>query len=178
MNQTMIEQLALIRCGAKFHRVMLITGKAGRGKSFMSRAVKRWADFGMRSYLAGGDKPVSVELVRTYIAGEPFNSLCSLFSTEAGFGDSTERATERICELIRTRLLIIDDLGNEKNPPPTFEPGLASVIEQRWDKHRPTWVITNLTQDQMQQRYGDRLFSRIWNAAKIVPVTGRDRRIK
>lgn len=191
MNAKIKEQVALLRTGGKPHRVMMITGEPGRGKSFMAKVIERWAVMNNRpffhnefdgkiyvkpDYDGPARKYIRVELVRTYKTSDAFNSLSHLFSMETGFGEMMEAASKRLANLITAKLLIIDDLGNERNPPPTFEPGLASLVEQRWDEQRPTWVITNLTAAQIGDRYGDRNLSRIYNAAKIIPFTGRDRR--
>lgn len=166
MNAKIKEQIALMKSGGRPHRVMLITGEPGRGKTFAARAVKRWSML---------EKKIWVEIARPYETANP-DSLINLFVLEAMGGEDGHTAKEILSLFIRCDLLIIDDLGNERNPPPTFEPGISSLMEQRYELKRPTWVISNFRPDMVRDKYGDRIYSRIYSAAKIIPFTGRDRR--
>lgn len=172
MNPKILEQVKALRDGGSPAAVVIISGSPGRGKSFTTRVIRRWA----RLRDTKLQKWIWIEVIRPYKMADHDNSLVHLFSSEAAYGEKADAAQKRLASLLACHLLIIDDLGNERNPPPTFEPGLASLFEQRWDANRPTWVITNLEPDEIKNRYGDRNFSRIWVAAKVVPFTGRDRR--
>jgi len=94
----------------------------------------------------------------------------------AAFGESADVARVALQNLIAADLLIIDDIGNEKNPPPTFEPGLSSLIDQRQEKKRFTLFITNIQRGDVAARYGDRIYSRMINASFPIKMMGKDRR--
>lgn len=78
--------------------------------------------------------------------------------------------------------LIIDDLGREVpsvNIWGTRRDLMREILERRldaWPKIR-TYVTTNLTLDQLRQRYGERVMSRLEGATIWLPMRGGDRRI-
>lgn len=70
-------------------------------------------------------------------------------------------------------LLIIDDLGVEVCNQFTVS-CLYNVINTRLNKHRPTVINTNLTQDEFRKRYWDRIASRVFGEYKLLPFMGTD----
>lgn len=76
-------------------------------------------------------------------------------------------------------LLIIDDLGAE----PTIKNSdelLYTVINERYTNNKSLLVTTNLSKDQIQTRYGDRIFGRIYDKVKsaVIIFNGKDLRIE
>jgi len=74
-------------------------------------------------------------------------------------------------------LLVLDDLGSE------FLSALASatlfhVINTRLLERRSTIISTNLSPDEMQSRYSERLISRILCAYSVLPFAGSDIRLQ
>lgn len=179
--------------------VAIIAGHPGVGKTFTARVLARWAQ--MREAVAkrarcpicdnerimkrGNGygpcdcmrrKPFTVEHVRAFKLGDARNSLLTIFTNEGGFDERGDAARIRIGELIGCAVLIIDDLGSERNPPPTFEPALSSLVEQRTEAGKLTLIITNIGGNDLRDRYGARNYSRIVNAAEVIPMHGEDRR--
>ncbi|MBQ4417368.1 MAG: DNA replication protein DnaC, partial [Butyrivibrio sp.] len=73
--------------------------------------------------------------------------------------------------------LIIDDLGTET--PNSFTLGrFFSLINDRLQAGRATVVSTNLTLNDLADRYGERIASRILSGYTLLPLSGDDLRIK
>lgn len=57
------------------------------------------------------------------------------------------------------KLLLIDDFGSERAAPPTFEPGMIAMLDQRADRH--TFITMNPTAEAFAKRYDPRLVDRV-----------------
>lgn len=66
---------------------------------------------------------------------------------------------------ISARLLVLDDLGNERQ---TANNACPDVIFERHDQGRPTWVTTGMTREELEKLYGAGVARRIYERAKIV----------
>ena len=79
--------------------------------------------------------------------------------------------------LIDCDLLVIDDLGTELTN--TFtNSALYTVINERQLKQHPTIISTNFGMDQLEERYSERIFSRISQNYSPVKIIGSDIRRK
>ena len=76
-----------------------------------------------------------------------------------------------------SQLLIIDDLGTEFLSP-VAQSVLYNIINTRVLKHLPTIINSNLTATQIEERYGQRLISRIFGCYKTLKFAGKDIRIQ
>ena len=73
-------------------------------------------------------------------------------------------------------LLIIDDLGTEiTNSFVTSQ--LFSCLNERYLRGRATLISTNLSLEELRDRYSDRIFSRITSSFTLCKLTGPDIRI-
>lgn len=199
MNRRIHELALAASLGEPAPPVVVIAGGVGRGKSFTARVIARWAAAknarqavgkcpscdgsrlvegpdGWRYCECSKRRGFKVEHIRAYKVGDAAHSLLTIFTLAEGFDDRAEAARKRVADMLAADLLIIDDLGSERNPPPTFEPALSSLVEQRTEKRRPTWIITNITGDEIANRYKERAHSRITGPAETILLTGRDRR--
>ncbi len=81
--------------------------------------------------------------------------------------------------LLECDLLIIDDLGTEPMIKNISASSLFSVLNERETKNKATLISTNLSFDDIEARYGNRLFSRIFNQrkTKVIAFSGKDLRI-
>ena len=70
-------------------------------------------------------------------------------------------------------LLIIDDLGVEVSNQFTVS-CLYNVINTRLNRHKPTVINTNLTQEEFRKRYWDRIASRVFGEYTLLPFVGVD----
>jgi len=71
--------------------------------------------------------------------------------------------------------LILDDVGVERSSDWTCE-RLDAVINRRWMDDLPTVATTNLEPAQLEERLGERTYSRLVDGAVGIRLTGGDRR--
>jgi DNA replication protein DnaC len=75
-------------------------------------------------------------------------------------------------------LLHIDDLGAEKRTDWVLEQ-LYSIINERWQEQRSIIVTTNLFDvDELREQIGPRTVSRLHEMCDLIPIMGRDRRMR
>lgn len=81
--------------------------------------------------------------------------------------------------LLECDLLIIDDLGTEPVIRNVSVSCLFSVLNEREAKNKATLISTNLSPEDIEARYGNRIFSRIFNQRKTKAILfdGKDLRI-
>lgn len=91
--------------------------------------------------------------------------------------DEGDKVAKRanLAGLIRTGLLVIDDLGTHKESEWTAEQ-LFELINGRTSERRPFIITTNWTTKEMAAALDDRLMSRLVESTDVVPVVGRDLR--
>ena len=82
--------------------------------------------------------------------------------------------------LLECDLLIIDDLGTEPMMRNVSVSNLFTILNEREINNKPTLISTNLSFDAIEDRYGNRLFSRMFNkrTTKVIKFVGSDLRIK
>ena len=73
--------------------------------------------------------------------------------------------------------LILDDMGVEKTSEWSIQT-LYSIIDRRYRDEKQTLITSNLTLDEIAEKVGDRIASRIAGMCKVVEIRGKDRRIK
>ena len=94
------------------------------------------------------------------------------------FGNASGRESgENTDRYFDCNLLIIDDLGSEVANQFTVS-CLYDVINTRINKGLPMILSTNLRQDELRQRYWDRITSRIFGEFVTLMLTGTDVRAK
>jgi len=81
--------------------------------------------------------------------------------------------------LLDCDLLIIDDLGSEPMYRNLSVSNLFTILNEREVKNLPILISTNMNFDNLEERYGNRLFSRIFNKrkSKVITFQGADLRI-
>ena len=79
-------------------------------------------------------------------------------------------------DVYNCELLIIDDLGTElTNSFVTSQ--LFACLNERYIRHHATVVSTNLSLEDLRNRYSDRIFSRITSNFMLIKLTGPDIRL-
>lgn len=135
-------------------------GKTGVGKTHLSLSIAK-------AVAAQGHTVAYGSLVNylTMIEKEHFRK------NSESTGDTSEL-------LINTELLILDDLGSEFLTGFT-ESAIYNIINSRINLGRPTIINTNLSTDELQSKYNDRIISRIFGNYVTLCLMGNDiRQIK
>lgn len=143
----------------KDYRNVLFYGTVGTGKSFLSGCIaKELMDMGCSVI---------------YFSASGLFDLFARYS----FDYREKAAFQDFCEDIYScDLLIIDDLGTEITN--TFIASqLFSCLNERSLRQKSVIISTNLSLEEIRDRYSDRIFSRITSSFALCKLTGQDIRI-
>jgi DNA replication protein DnaC len=77
----------------------------------------------------------------------------------------------------RCPLLVLDDLGVEKTTDWALQT-LYVILNNRYTNYRQTIITSNLTLEEIGNKLGDRIASRIAGMCSIIQMKGKDKRIK
>lgn len=147
------------------HPNLLLMGRSGVGKTFLSNCI------------ASGllEKGIPVLYM-------PVSSLFRPFSAAAFATDEEKEMLWYLKNLIlNIELLIIDDLGTEKQTATRYEEVLEILNTREVNgKSGPckTIITTNMSPEQLFETYGERVASRILGSFDILPLCGDDIRLK
>lgn len=138
---------------------LLFYGTVGTGKSFLSGCIAR-------ELLQEGFSVIY------FSALEMFDRL-SLYTFDAKSKDELQAF---YADLYDCDLLIIDDLGTE-NTNSFITSQLFACLNERELRRKPIIISTNLSLEELQKRYSDRILSRITGNSFLCKLTGPDIRI-
>lgn len=94
------------------------------------------------------------------------------------FGRSEDPEADTMQVLINTDLLVLDDLGSEFSSK-FYESALYNIINSRINLGLPTIISSNLSTEELQKNYNDRIISRIFGMFTTLMFVGKDvRQIK
>ena len=134
-------------------------GTVGTGKSFLSGCIaKELLDLG-HSVI--------------YFSAAGLFDLLAKATFEHGNKDRLIRLQQ---DLSQCELLIIDDLGTEMTNS-FVASSLFSILNERHLANRSTIISTNLSLEELRDRYSDRTFSRISSNFKLYKLSGTDIRM-
>lgn len=124
------------------------------------------------------------------IAGELLNSGHSVIYLSAAdffkiYGDLMYGKRSREDEAVDTELndlydcdlLVLDDVGTEM-PGQFTSSAMFNCMNNRHTRHRSTIINTNLSLSELQERYSDRVFTRLTGFYRVLKLTGPDLRIR
>ena len=139
----------------------LFCGKTGVGKTFMTECIAQ----------AMINKGYLVSFISSFGMNNNF------LKYHTTFDDNKQSYYDMLTE---PELLVIDDLGTEpilKNVTINY---LCALLNDRFNSQKATIITTNLTLEQLLDRYGNRIFSRIVNKAdsELFNLVGDDLRLK
>ncbi len=143
------------------HDNLLFMGNSGVGKTFLANCIAR-------ELLDKGYTVIYLTAFRMFDILERHK-----FGKEE---DSTYIAATQFDYILDCDLLIIDDLGTELNNAFTNSQ-LYLVINERLLKQKSTIISTNLSLDNMNANYGERIFSRLISSYSIQRMIGEDIRL-
>ena len=132
---------------------IFIYGDTGVGKTFLSNCIAK-------ELLDRYHSVIYLSAIQMFdlLAGESFSSDKNRYFTE---------------DILSCDLLIIDDLGTELKNSFTVS-ALFNCLNERLLRHRSTIISSNLSLENLQNEYSDRLFSRILGNYKILKIYGDD----
>ncbi|MBE6652802.1 MAG: hypothetical protein E7610_05235 [Ruminococcaceae bacterium] len=139
---------------------MIFMGGTGLGKTHLSTSVARTViDKGYDVFYAG-----AITLISDFEVQRYGNSV----GGDTGLGTS---------QYFDCDLLIIDDLGTEVINQFTATV-LYNVINTRLSRKKSTIINTNFSQDELRQKYSDRITSRLFGEYRVIPFVGKDVRMR
>lgn len=137
---------------------LMLLGQTGCGKTFLSNCIAK----------ALLDDGVSVIYFTSY-------ELFQIFEQQTFKKDSD--AEDISNQIFDCDLLIIDDLGTEFTNSFTNSK-LFHCLNERLLKNKSIIISTNLSPNELAERYSDRILSRIFSKFKFIQLIGRDIRVK
>lgn len=141
------------------YRNLYFYGTVGTGKSFLSICIAR--------ELLDQGIPV------LYFSAAALFDKLSAYSFDYHARDDLRSFTS---DLYGVDLLIIDDLGTELTNQ-FVASQLFACLNERALGRKATIISTNLSLEELQKRYSDRVFSRITSSYELCKLTGRDIRL-
>lgn len=139
---------------------LVLYGTVGTGKTTMMRAIQLTIQF---LYEDQTDRPTTSSIKANKL------------------GEMAKKEPEAFKKAKGCTILYIDDLGFSGEGEINNDYGvrrrpIEEIIENRYDRMLATIFTTNLTIDQIQDRYGERIASRLYEMSMFVPMTGDDLR--
>lgn len=138
---------------------ILFTGNTGCGKTFLSNCIAR-------------------ELIRRYFS-VVYLTATDMFDILAGSrfnGNDDDAAKDKAAYILECDLLIIDDLGTELIN--TFTASqMFYCVNERLNRKKGTIISTNLTLNELQDAFTERVTSRIVSSYQVIPLIGDDLRL-
>jgi len=138
---------------------LLLTGIAGTGKTHLVASITNY---------------LLEELVSVVFVVVP-DLLQDIRSTYNYNGEEVE--SKIMYGLNECDLLILDDIGVEKKSDWTTEK-IFTIINTRYSNQKPIIYTTNCNSNELEERIGNRAFSRIIETSKIIKFTCDDYRLK
>lgn len=145
------------------YKNMLIFGKTGVGKTFLSNCIAK-------ELLDQGNTVI-------YLSAPQLFDIIEKYKFSKSKTEAPETAETRIQYILDCDLLIIDDLGTEFNNS-FVSSQLYYCINERFLRRKAILISTNLSLEEIRQNYSDRIFSRLFNDYISIKIYGQDIRIR
>ena len=106
----------------------------------------------------------------------PFHTMLSRLET-AKFRTKDEQLEDYLEPIHSCELLVLDDLGSEFATSFAVS-SLYDIVNTRQLKGLPTIINTNLNANELEQRYTERIHSRLLGGYRVIPFVGDDIRLQ
>lgn len=137
-------------------RSLLLTGAGGLGKTYLLNCI----------YARVMDRGLSAVRITAF----------RLFEAMRQQHVGNDERYDGFTSLIEAPLLLIDDLGTEPMMRNITVEYLFTLLNERIAARRSTVIATNLTLDQLKDRYGERVSSRLMDHCGVLQLKGKDLR--
>lgn len=150
---------------------LFIFGTVGTGKTFLCHAIRKE----YKSLRLEG----RVEILQT---NEVFLRIKGTFAksyegqSEQNIIDEISGRGDKWSDSDGIDVLILDDLGIEK-PTEWAQETLYTIVDRRYRDNKKTVFTSNYSLDDLVERIGDRIPSRIAEMCKVIKLEGKDRRL-
>lgn len=170
-----VDEKKFFSCICRYQRVVFL-GKQGVGKTHLARASQysyvkeRENDF---EYLMPGDRRDKLQSITECI--DTYDLYAVFFGLQPHLSwEQQQDARYDYRKLLRSELLIIDDLGSEKiSEKELFQQGLKKLLDTYGGK---LIITTNLSIKSIEDRYGMKIFSRLVEDALLLFIEAHDYR--
>ena len=157
-NAVMTCQNFIKNFNSDYHNLFFY-GTVGTGKSFLSNCVAK-------ELIESGHSVI-------YFSSASLFDLLSKYSFDY---KSRDEQRDKYNDLYQCDLLIVDDLGTEMTNQ-FVATQLFSLLNERHMWKKSTIISTNLSLEELRNRYSDRIFSRITSHYELCKLTGPDIRM-
>jgi DNA replication protein DnaC len=165
-----LEALELIKYahndGVYDSKGLLLKGQPGTGKTTAMRILNEYMKIDDVRYLDVKNKPLSMQF--------------KIIPSRQAVAEYQAGGNEAIEYLLSYHNLCIDDIGSEQTTANYFGTKcdvMNEIIERRYISGKLTHATTNLGYNEIAQKYGERIASRLVDMCHIVVFTGNDLRI-
>lgn len=140
---------------------IVMCGASGTGKTYLTKCIAK--------------ELIAKNKTTLFISSFDLNNL---FLDQHLSNSSTHK--DYLKEMIDVDALIIDDLGTEPMRKNVTKEYLLILLNERIAKGKSTIVTTNLSPEQVLDKYDERIFSRMFNKREtlILQFTGKNQRLK
>lgn len=153
--------LAFIKTFDAEYNNLLFYGNTGVGKTFLTNCIAKEL----------------LDTAHTVIYLTSFQLFDILEKNKFSKSEEDYEVKEQFQGILECDLLIIDDLGTELNNS-FISSQLYLCINERHLNHRSTIISTNLSLDDLNSQYSERIFSRITSNYSLLKIIGDDIRLK
>lgn len=140
---------------------LLLYGNTGVGKTFLTNCIAR--------------ELLDLSHTVVYLTSLKLFDILETYKFDRELSQTQKNAS--VSYILDSELLIIDDLGTELNNSFTSSQ-LYHCIDARLNNKRATIISTNLSFDDLRERYSERIFSRLTSSYTLLKLTGDDIRLK
>lgn len=145
------------------HENILIYGKTGVGKTFLSNCIAK-------ELLQSGHTVI-------YLSAPQLFEIIETYKFSKNKEDDPNDSNIKIQYIFDCDLLIIDDLGTEFNNS-FISSQLYYCMNERYLRQKSTLISTNQSFKEIRENYSDRIYSRLFNDYTLMKIYGEDIRIQ
>jgi len=147
-----------------------LRGTAGIGKTFAIAAlVKKMA----REKIAGEIQAAGRRAFDPWLTWAAWPAIANRMRVASLRDGGLEDCTRIMDAMATSPVLVIDDLGAERAKAEDWVGSLLDLmVDARYKDRRPTWYTTHLKAEEMAERYGVRMFSRLTGDNPMIEVRG------